>query len=186
MERLLSVIKGDAKKSVEVIGTNGIFYVTALKCLKRYCGNPLITAHLRFKALFDHPQLKVFDRSGLRQFHQQLKANNTWLLSIGYESPLLSCKNLTKCVSLLPPVLRQEFYKFTDTSVFADGRVNLMDFDQRLEKKLKRYFNLIADIIAADERFEQKLSSRKLINTSFGEEITTEVNHETNIQISNL
>ena len=51
----------------------------------------------RFKALFDHPQLKVLYQSGLRQFPQQLKINNTWLLSISYESPLLSFENLTKC-----------------------------------------------------------------------------------------
>ena len=55
-----------------------------------------------------------------------------------------------------------------------------------VRKKLKQYFNPIADIIAADERFEQKLTSRKLINASFGEEITTEVNEETNIQSNNL
>ena len=89
------------------------------------------------KALFDRLQLKVFDRSGLRQFHQQLKRNITWLLSIGYESPLLSCENLTKCVSLLAPVLRQELYKSTDSSVSKDGSVNLTVFEQWLEKKLK-------------------------------------------------
>ena len=171
MERLRSVLDGDAKKSVEVIDTSGIFYATALKCLKRDCGNPLVIARLRFKALFDRPQLKVFDRSGLRQFHQQLKTNNTWLLSIGYESPPLSHENLTKCVSLLPPVLPQGFYKSTDFSVFTDGSVNLIE--QWLENKLTRYFNPKADIIEADERFVQKLLSRKLINASFGRGITT-------------
>ena len=77
-------------------------------------------------------------------------------------------KTLQNCVSLLPPVLRQEFCK-SDSSVFTVGSVNLIVFEQWLEKKLKRYFNPIADIIAADERFEQKLSSKKLINASFGE-----------------
>ena len=37
-----------------------------------------------------------------------------------------------------------------------------------------------------DKWFEQKLSSRKLINASFGDEITTEINDETNIQCNNL
>ena len=31
MERLLSVLKGEAKKTVEGTGPNGIFYPTALK-----------------------------------------------------------------------------------------------------------------------------------------------------------
>ena len=128
----------------------------------------------------------MFDQSGLRQSQQQLKTNNTWLLFIGYESPLLSSENLTKTISLLSPVLRQVFYKSTDSSTLTNESVNLIVFEQWLEKKLKQYFNPIADIIAADERFEQKLSSRKLINASFGEEITSEVNDETNIQSNNL
>ena len=129
MERLLSVLDGGAKISVEVISSSGMFYATALKCLKRDYGYPLVVAHLRFKALLDRPQLKVFGRSSLRQFHQQLKTNNIWLLSIGYESPLLLRENLTVCVSLLPPVLRQEFYKSTDSSVFTDANVNLIVFE---------------------------------------------------------
>ena len=44
----------------------------------------------------------------------------------------------------------------TDSSIFTDGSVNLIVFEQWLEKKLKQYFNPIANIIAADERFEQK------------------------------
>ena len=131
-------------------------------------------------------KLKLFDQSGLRQSQQQLKTNNTWLLFIGYESPLLSSENLTKTISLLSPVLRQVFYKSTDSSTLTNESVNLIVFEQWLEKKLKQYFNPIADIIAADEWFEQKLSSRKLINASFGEEITSEVNDETNIQSNNL
>ena len=67
--------------------------------------------------------------------------------------------------------------------LFTDGSVTLVVFEQWLEKKLKQYFNPIADIILADK---QKLSSKKLINASFGEEVTTEVNDETNIQGNNL
>ena len=39
MERLLSVLTGEARKSVDCIGTSGIFYATALKSLKRDFGN---------------------------------------------------------------------------------------------------------------------------------------------------
>ena len=64
--------------------------------------------------------------------------------------------------------------------LFTDESVTLVFFEQWLEKKLKQYFN---PIILADK---QKLSSKKLINASFGEEVTTEVNDETNIQGNNL
>ena len=110
--------------------------------MKRDCGNRVVIGHLRFKALLEHPQLKLLNQIGLRQFHEQSTTNNTWLLSIVYKSPLLS--------SLLPPVLPQEIYKSTEKSVFRDGSVNLIVLEQWLEKKLKRYFNPIADTIAAD------------------------------------
>ena len=35
MKRLLSVLKGEAKRSVESIGRNGVYYADTLKCLKR-------------------------------------------------------------------------------------------------------------------------------------------------------
>ena len=57
--------------------------------------------------------------------------------------------------------------KSIDSSVFMDRSVNLIVFVQWLEKKLKQFFKPIADIIAVDERFEQKLSSKKLIKASF-------------------
>ena len=49
MERLLSVLKGENKRAVEGIGTNGIFDPTALKLLKREFGNPLVVSHLKIK-----------------------------------------------------------------------------------------------------------------------------------------
>ena len=47
MERLLSVLKGEAKRVVEGKGTNGIFYSTALKLLKREFGNLVVVRHLK-------------------------------------------------------------------------------------------------------------------------------------------
>ena len=49
MERLLSVLKGENKRAVEGISTNGIFDPTALKLLKREFGNPLVVSHLKIK-----------------------------------------------------------------------------------------------------------------------------------------
>ena len=55
MKHLLSVLKGEAKRSVEGIGANGIFYPTALKLLKREFGNPLVVCHLKMKELLEQP-----------------------------------------------------------------------------------------------------------------------------------
>ena len=148
---MLSVLEGEAKRSVESIGINGIFYATALKTLKRDFGNPIVIAHLKMKHLFKQPQIKNNDRTELRKFHQHLKGTITWLISIGYEFPLLSYDSLTKCVARLPNYLRNQFFKSTADSSFTDGSVNLITFEKWLERKLRSYFNPLADIIASDE-----------------------------------
>ena len=107
MERLLSVLRGEAKRSVESIGRNGIFYATTLKCLKREFGNPNVVTHLKLKSLFDQPQIKAADRATLKLYHQKLKSTNTWLLSMGYTSTLTSIENITKAAQ------RQTFYRHT-------------------------------------------------------------------------
>ena len=96
MIRLLSTLDGEAKRIVDTIGCSKIFYAAALKTLKRDFGNLLIVAHSRLSSIFDKPQIKANDKISLRQFHQQLKCNNSWLLLMGYKSPLFSSENLTK------------------------------------------------------------------------------------------
>ena len=76
--------------------------------------------------------------------------NNTWLMSMGYETPLLSSKNLTKALMRLPYNLRQEFFKATKDLNLIDGTLNLIVFENWLERKLKTYFKPFADIIAAE------------------------------------
>ena len=57
MERLLSVLEGEAKRSVESIGVSGIFYGTALKTLKRDCES---NCHSAFKnETFKQPQIRT-------------------------------------------------------------------------------------------------------------------------------
>ena len=113
MERLHSVLRGEAKRSVESIGRNGIFYATTLKCLKREFGNPHVITHLKLKSLFDQPQIKAADHASLKLYHQKLKCTNTWLVSMGYTSTLTSIKNITKAVQRLPNYLRQTLYRHT-------------------------------------------------------------------------
>ena len=73
MERLLSVLKGEAKKSVESVSKSGIFYTTALKTLKRGFGNAFAAAYMKTKLLSDKPHLKYNDQISLKDFQQQLK-----------------------------------------------------------------------------------------------------------------
>ena len=68
----------------------------ALKTIKRDFGNPLLVAHKRLLQLFNRKPISSKNNVSLRQFHQELKRNNTWLLSISYETPLLSYENLQK------------------------------------------------------------------------------------------
>ena len=77
MTRLINLLDGDAKKAVQSIGSNGLFYASALKSLKSNFGNPVLVATFRMKTLFDKPQLNGRDIIALREYHQQLKMNNT-------------------------------------------------------------------------------------------------------------
>ena len=151
MERLYSVLYGEAKRVIETIGNTERFYATALKTLKRDFGNPLLISHAKVKLLCDQPQIKSADRISLRRFHQKLKINNAWLLSTGYCTPILSNDNLTKAIMRLPSFLRRDFFKATKNSNMLDGSVNLITLENWLDKKLKSLFNPLADIISNEE-----------------------------------
>ena len=110
MKRLLSALKGEAKK---ICGCEAIFYATALKSLKQDFANPVLASHLKIISIFDQPQIKINDKIGLRKYQQQVKITNTWLLSMGYEIPILSSENLSKEVTRLPNYLRTQFFKAT-------------------------------------------------------------------------
>ena len=151
MERLHSVLDGDAKKAVSSIGTNSTFYAAALKTLKREFGRPIVVANLKLKALFDHPQIHSRDRVALRNYHQQLKCSTTWFTSMDYQSAICSTENLTKAVKRLPEILRKSFYKATKDASFVSGDVTLIGFERWLDNRLTEYFNPIANIIAKQE-----------------------------------
>ena len=55
MERILSVLRREAKKSAESIGKSSIFYAAALKTLKRDFGHAFPVANMKTKLLFDKP-----------------------------------------------------------------------------------------------------------------------------------
>ena len=60
MDGLLCILNGDAKRLRHLIRSSGIFYVAALKLLKRDYGNPIIVSHLHVKSFFKFSPLKSF------------------------------------------------------------------------------------------------------------------------------
>ena len=98
-----------------------------------------LISHLILKNLFDQPQIKGSYRITLRQYHQQLKTFNAWLILIRYETCILPNKNLTKTVTCLPHFLRQDFLKDTRDIDLTGSALNLIRFEKWLEKKLKFY-----------------------------------------------
>ena len=71
MDHLMNSLDGEAKKSVKTVGTNGYFYATVFKVLKRDFGNLLVVLHLKLTKLFDQKQINIEDKLGLCSFHQQ-------------------------------------------------------------------------------------------------------------------
>ena len=55
MERLLSVLDGETKRTVISIGRNGHFYATAMKTIKSNFGNPMVISFLKLKSVLDLP-----------------------------------------------------------------------------------------------------------------------------------
>ena len=143
MERLLSVLDGDAKKAVNAIGYSGLFYAVALKTLKRDFGNEIVVSHLKLNSVLEKPQINQSDRAALRQYHQQLKTVNTWLISMGYESSLYSTENLAKAVKRLPHSLRTQFYKNWKEKFDCNSKNSLIDFEQWLDGKTKEFLTLL-------------------------------------------
>ena len=152
MLRLTGVLDGEAKRVMAAIDSNGIFYATALKTLKKNFGDPLLVAHLKIKVVFDRPQIKPNDKIGLRNFHQHLKICNSWLCSIGYEASSLSSENIAKALICLPHNIRNDFYKTTKKSNFVDGSVNLIVLESWLDSRVQNYFNPLANIVPSHEK----------------------------------
>ena len=73
MERLISVLDGEPKKCINAFGTNGMFYASALKSLKKQFGNPYLVLYHKLKILFNLPPLSANDHIG------QLIGTLTWL-----------------------------------------------------------------------------------------------------------
>ena len=55
------------------------------------------------------------------------------VVSVGYETPLLQSKIITKALICLPHNIINDFYKEKKKSSFVDGSVNLIDLERWLD-----------------------------------------------------
>ena len=133
MERLLSLLKGEAKKTLEGIGTNGIFYPNTLKLIKKELCSPLVLCHLKMKKLFEQPPIKRNDLTSLNRYYQLVKC--TWLLSMWYHHGLKSTETILKAVQRLPNHLRHSFYKYIQIHIHPNKSLSLLQFEKWLVKR---------------------------------------------------
>ena len=153
MVRLLSVLKGEAMRSIESIGMSCLFHAVVLISLKRDFDNQLVMLDLKLKLVLDKPQRKDNNRAGLRTFQHELKCSNSWLVSMDYHSTLTSTEHVTKAV---PNFLKHDFYRHLETSLEVNKTVTKLQFKVWLEKKLKLFHNPIPNIMA--NRVKQDLN----------------------------
>ena len=146
MEHLITVLDGEPKKCINAFCTNGMFYVRALKSLKKQFGNPYLVSYYKLKILFDLAPLSANDHVGLRCYHQQLKGILTWMQSMGYISAIKSIENATKAITCLP-CLRTKFYHERQTSSYNENNINLLVLERRLQTKTQETFNSLESII---------------------------------------
>ena len=73
MECLTSVLRKDANRAAEGIGTTGSFYPIGLKLWKSGFIYLFIVSHLKMRELFEQPQLKGNDKIFLRQYKELFK-----------------------------------------------------------------------------------------------------------------
>ena len=108
IDRLLSVLDGEAKIAVSAIRQDRLFYASALKLLKQEFGNPLMVSYLKLKEVLEPPPIQHGSQNSLRSYHQKLKTIVTWLKTMGYDGVLESVENVTKTAMRLPKYLRQK------------------------------------------------------------------------------
>ena len=149
MLRLFSMLDGEAKRVIAAIGSDCIFYATALKTLKKDFGDPLLLAYLKIKVVFDRPHVKTNDRIGLTPTLKilQLLVMFNWL-----RAPLLSRENIAKALIYLLRNILNDLYNATKKKNFVDGSANLIVLERWLDSRFQNYFNLLANIATSHEK----------------------------------
>ena len=158
MDRLLSVLDGEAKRVVSAVGQDGIFYASALKFLKREFGNPLMVSYLKLKEVLELPPIQHDHQNSLRNYHQKLKTIVTWLKTMGYDGALKSVENVTKAVMRLPKYLRQKFYRNFKIINYNEREMNLEIFENWLGERICDMNNPLALIVETEIKKKQQVN----------------------------
>lgn len=124
MDDLINSLDGEAKRMLKSVGTNGYFYATALRVLKRDPNNPLVVSHLKLKKTPNQKQINIKYKLGLSSFHQQLQICISWLSPISYVTPLTSKEILIKAFSVLPIKHQSDFLKHKQYFDMLDETIN--------------------------------------------------------------
>ena len=82
---------------------------------------------------------------------------------MGCSAAIESTENLTKAVTRLPNQFRTSSYKSTKNYNFLNGDVTLIEFEHKLENRVKEYFNPIANIIADNEIIKREKTFKSTV-----------------------
>ena len=74
MERLLNILRGDEKRTVESIGKSKNLYAAALQSLKRDCGNTFYVSQIKLSELFDKSQIKALEINSYQSLYLREKS----------------------------------------------------------------------------------------------------------------
>ena len=157
MERLLNVLRGDAKHSVESIGKSKIFHGATLKSLKRDFRNVFYVSHTNLSELCDKLQIKANDRIALRDFHQKVKCINTWLKSMGYLKTFSPTEYIVKVAKVLPNHSKNSFSQSHSNIILERNSFVLPEqFEKWSDTKKKEQLNPIVNILSIDQLYRPR------------------------------
>ena len=109
IDRLLTVLDGEAKRAASAIRQDSLFHSSALKLLKQEFGHPLMVLYLKLKYVLELPLIQHDHQNSLRNYHRKLKTTVTWLKTMCYDKAPKSVENVW-AVMRLPKYLWQKLY----------------------------------------------------------------------------
>ena len=77
IDRLLTVLDGEAKRAASAIRQDSLFHSSALKLLKQEFGHPLMVLYLKLKYVLELPLIQHDHQNSLRNYHRKLKTTVT-------------------------------------------------------------------------------------------------------------
>ena len=86
MIQLRMHLKGEAERAISGLGSKGIMYATALKCLKDQFGQPSVIARAVVNKLTMGERISRNHKQALREFEEAAWPSSHWISSIAFPS----------------------------------------------------------------------------------------------------